>query len=159
MQEKGEKSEEEDYRLELRAELLNIGGDNNKALKNACRTLREYAAFTDKMRKYTKMMDIEAAAEYTIEECIREDVLREFLTKHRAEVKTVSIFEYDQEKHIRQEREQAWEEGRETGLAEGEKNKLKELIQKKLQKGKTPAQIADELEEEQPIIEELIKNM
>ena len=159
LQEKGEKSEEEDYRLELRAELLNIGGDNNKALKNACRTLREYAAFTDKMRKYTKMMDIEAAAEYTIEECIREDVLREFLTKHRAEVKTVSIFEYDQEKHIRQEREQAWEEGRETGLAEGEKNKLKELIQKKLQKGKTPAQIADELEEEQPIIEELIKNM
>lgn len=104
-------------------------------------------------------MDIGAAADCTIEECIREDVLREFLTKHRAEVRTVSIFEYDQEKHIRQEREQAWEEGRETGLAEGEKNKLKELIQKKLQKGKTPAQIADELEEEQTIIEELIKDM
>lgn len=41
LQEKGGKSEEEDYRLELKAELLNIGGDNNKALKNACRTLRE----------------------------------------------------------------------------------------------------------------------
>lgn len=103
LQEKGGKSEEEDYRLELKAELLNIGGDNNKALKNACRTLREYAVFTDKMRKYTKTMD---------------------------------IFEYDQEKHIRQEREQAWEEGRETGLAEGEKNKLKELIQKNSRKGK-----------------------
>lgn len=142
---------EKDYRLELKAELLNICGDNNKALKDACRTLREYAIFTDKMRKYTKTMDIEAAAERTIEECIREDILREFLTKHRAEVRAVSIFEYDQEKHIRQEREQAF--------AEGEKNKLNELIRKKLQKGKTPAQIADELEEEQTVIEEFIKNM
>ena len=153
----------EDYSLELKAELLNICGDNNKALKDACRTLREYTAFTDKMRKYTKMMDIKAAAERTIEECIREDILREFLTKHKAEVRTVSIFEYDQEKHIRQEREQAWEEGRESGFAEGEaageKNKLNEQIQKKLQKGKTPAQIADELEEEQTVIEKLINNM
>lgn len=150
---------EKDYRLELKAELLNICGDNNKALKEACRTLREYAIFTDKMRKYTKTMDIETAAERTIEECIREDILREFLTKHRAEVRAVSIFEYDQEKHIRQEREQAWEEGRDSGFAEGEKNKLNELIQKKLRKGKTPAQIADELEEEQTVIEEFIKNM
>lgn len=142
---------EKDYRLELKAELLNICGDNNKALKDACRTLREYAIFTDKMRKYTKTMDIETAAERAIEECIREDILREFLTKHRAEVRTVSIFEYDQEKHIRQEREQAF--------AEGEKSKLNELIQKKLRKGKTPAQIADELEEEQTVIEEFIKNM
>lgn len=153
----------EDYSLELKAELLNICGDNNKALKDACRTLREYTAFTDKMRKYTKTMDIKAAAERTIEECIREDILREFLTKHKAEVRTVSIFEYDQEKHIRQEREQAWEEGRESGFAEGEaageKNKLNEQIQKKLQKGKTPAQIADELEEEQTVIEKLINNM
>ena len=53
-----------------------------------------------------------------------QDILREFLTKHKAEVRTVSIFEYDQEKHIK-------------------------LVQKKLLRGKTPAQIADELEEEQ----------
>ena len=86
---------EKDCRLELKAELLNICGDNNKALKDACHTLREYAAFTDKMRKYAKVMDITAAAELTIEECIKENILREFLMKHRAEVKTVSIFEYD----------------------------------------------------------------
>ena len=153
------KTEESDYRLELKAELLNICGDNNKALKDACRTLREYAIFTDKMRIYAKKMDIEAAAERTIEECIRENVLREFLEKHKAEVIKVSIFEYDQEKHIRQEREQAWEEGREAGIAEGKAAGLTELIQKKLRKGKTVAQIADELEEEQAVIEELIKRI
>ncbi|HJA99867.1 MAG TPA: transposase, partial [Candidatus Mediterraneibacter merdavium] len=168
-----------DFKLELKAELLNICGDNNKALKEACRTLREYAVFTDKMRKYTKTMDIQAAAERTIEECIQEDILREFLTKHRAEVRTMSIFEYDQEKHMRQEREQAWEEGREAGLAEGEakgkaagiaegkaagftegeRNKLSEQIQKKLRKGKTVAQIADELEESPEVIKELLEKI
>ena len=158
---------EEECKLELRAELLNICGDNNKALKEACRTLREYAVFTDKMRKYTKVMDIEAAAERTIEECIRQDILREFLTKHKAEVRTVSIFEYDQEKHIKLERKQAWEEGREAGITEGratgrlegEKLLLTKQIQKKLLRGKTPAQIADELEEEQSVIEELMKEI
>ena len=156
-----------DFKLELKAELLNICGDNNKALKEACRTLREYAVFTDKMRKHTKTMGIEAAAERTIEECIQEDILREFLTKHRAEVRTVSIFEYDQEKHMRQEREQAWEEGlaegeargKAAGLAEGGQNKLLELIEKKLQKGKTTAQIADELEETEDVIERMIKSI
>lgn len=154
---------EKDCRLELKAELLNICGDNNKALKDACHTLREYAAFTDKMRKYAKVMDIAAAAELTIEECIKENILREFLMKHRAEVKTVSIFEYDQEKHIRLEREQAWEEGRESriaeGMAKGEQQKLIDLIQKKLQKGESVAQMADELEETEAVIEELIRSI
>ena len=39
----------------------------------------------------------------------------------------MSIYEYDQEKHMRQDREASWEEGRES--------LLKELIQKKLAKG------------------------
>ncbi|HJB00536.1 MAG TPA: hypothetical protein H9780_05185, partial [Candidatus Mediterraneibacter merdavium] len=140
-----------DFKLELKAELLNICGDNNRALKEACRTLREYAVFTDKMRKYTKTMDIEAAAERTIEECIQEDILREFLTKHRAEVRTVSIFEYDQEKHMRQEREQAWEDGWEA--------RITKQIKIKLKKGKTIPEIAEELEEEETAIREIVEKL
>lgn len=77
----------------------------------------------------------------------------------------MSIFEYDQEKHIKLERKQAWEEGREAGITEGratgrlegEKLLLTKQIQKKLLRGKTPAQIAEELEEERPVIEDIIK--
>ena len=58
--------------------------------------------------------------------CIAEDVLKDFLMKHREEAKAMSIFEYDQEKHIRQEREEAWEEGRASGLQEGRASGLKE---------------------------------
>lgn len=144
----------EEYKLELEAELLNICGENNAALKEGCRTLREYAVFTDKMRRNAKTMNVEEAADQTIEECIREGVLKDFLTKHRAEVKTVSIFEYDQEKHIRMEREQAWEDG----IIEGERRSKLSLIKKKLAKGKSIAQIADELEEE-AVIRELANSI
>lgn len=143
----------EEYKLELEAELLNIYGENNAALKEGCRTLREYAVFTDKMRRNAKTMNVEEAADQTIEECIREGVLKDFLTKHRA--KTVSIFEYDQEKHIRMEREQAWEDG----IIEGERRSKLSLIKKKLAKGKSIAQIADELEEEEAVIRELANSI
>ena len=92
---------------------------------------------------------MEDAVERAICECIKEGVLKEFLEKHRAEAKAMSIFEYDQEKHIRMEREEAWEEGRregrESGLREGEEKAL--LLAKRIfklaQAGKTPKEIAE----------------
>ena len=98
-----------------------------------------------------------------ITECIQEGILKNFLVKNRTEAKNVSIYEYDQEKHLRQEREDAWEDGRKYGLAEGERigrdENRKELIQKKLQKGKTISEIADALEESEAEIQRLIEEM
>ena len=96
------------------------------SLKEACRTLKDYAVYTDKIRLYSKEQTLEEAVEKAINECIAENVLKDFLTKHRAEAKAMSIFEYDQEKHIRQEREEAWEEGRTSGLKEGRASGMKE---------------------------------
>ena len=119
-----------DPKLELEALMLNISGKNNSRLKDACRALKDYAVYTDKIRLYTKKQPLAEAVERAIDECIAEDVLKDFLMKHRAEAKAMSIFEYDQEKHIRQEREEAWEEGhaegRASGLKEGRKSGLKE---------------------------------
>ena len=100
--------------------ILNITGENNRELKAVCRTLREYAIYTDKIRQYTEEMSLEEAVDRAIRECIHEDVLREFLENHRMEARAMSIFEYDQEKHMRQEREAAWKEGRRSGMEEGE---------------------------------------
>ena len=86
--------------LELTAVMLNISGKHNRKLKEACRTLREYAIYTDKVREYAEEMDLADAVERAIRECIAEGVLKDFLEKHRAEAKEMSIFEYDQEKHI-----------------------------------------------------------
>lgn len=54
------------------------------------------------------------------------------------------------------EREEGREEGFAEGLSQGAANKLKEMVQKKLARGKSPEQIADELEEELPTIQKLI---
>ena len=95
--------------------------------------------------------------------------------KNRREAKNVSIYEYDQEKHIRQEREEAWEAGEKAGREAGEKagweagekagretgqmDKLQELIQKKLAKGKTIPEIAEILEEDEDTIRRLAEEM
>ena len=50
-----------------------------------------------------------------MEECIRDNVLAEFLRNNRAEAMKVSIYEYDEEKTMRQMREEGRQEGREEG--------------------------------------------
>lgn len=94
------------------------------------------------------------AVERAIEECIQEGILKEFLEKNRVEAKNMSIFEYDQEKHIKQEREAAWEEGKKAG----ERDMLLKLAEKKLRKGKTIAEIAEELEESEKTIKEILES-
>lgn len=66
-------------------------------------------------RKYTEEMPLEAAVERAICECIKEGILAEFLSKNRAEAKRMSIYEYDEERHMRQTREEGYEDGYEKG--------------------------------------------
>ena len=138
--------------LDLKVLMLNVNQGHNPELMEVCHTLWEYAEYTGRVRKYAKEQPIAEAVERAITECIREGILKEFLEKNRREAKNVSIYEYDQEKHIRQEREEAWEAGEHSG----EEKKLKELIQKKLAKGKTIPEIAEALEEDEDVIRRLI---
>ena len=103
-------------------------------------------------------LELEEAVERAIKECIQEGILKEFLEKNRAEAKNMSIFEYDQERHIKQEREEAWEEGRKEGKKAGERDVLLKLAEKKLRKGKTRAEIAEELEESEKTIKEILES-
>ena len=129
-------------KLELQAVMLNISGDNNTGLKEACRTLKEYAIYTNKIRKYTKSMALSDAVERAINECIAEGVLEEFLKKHKAEAKEMSIFEYDQEKHMKQEREAAWEDGHSAGIEEGRAAEAKATAKRLSAMGMTIENIA-----------------
>ena len=142
-------------KLELEATLLNISGSNNQKLKEACRTLGEYAIYTDKIRNYTETMELSEAVDRAMDECIREDVLREFLMKHRAEARAMSIFEYDQERHMQQEREAGIEKGRRIGLAEGEEQLLRRQVQKNLSRGMSISEIAEVLDETEERIREI----
>ncbi|HJB95850.1 MAG TPA: hypothetical protein H9765_09595 [Candidatus Mediterraneibacter intestinigallinarum] len=146
---------EEKPKLELEATLLNISGTNNRKLKEACRTLRDYAIYTDKIRGYTEAMELPEAVDRAINECIEEDVLRDFLMEHKAEARAMSIFEYDQERHMQQEREAGIEKGRRIGLAEGEGQLLRRQVQKNLARGMSFAEIAEVLDETEERIREI----
>ena len=54
--------------------------------------------------------------EYAIDDCIRNQILTDFLRKNRAEVLHTVLFAYDQEEHIRMEKEESLEEGLEKGI-------------------------------------------
>ena len=71
-------------------------------------------------------MSSEEAVERAITECIAEGILREFLIKNRAEAKAVSIYEYSEEEHIRMEREDAFEDGKKTGIEQEKINTARE---------------------------------
>ena len=120
-----------------------------------CKSLKDYSEYTARVREYAQVKPVEEAVEQAISECIQEGIMAEFLKQNRAEAKQVSIYEYDEEKHMRQEREASWEEGWTTGRME----LLKELIQKKLSKGMSVSEIAIELEEEEALISELIQEL
>ena len=164
--------------LELMAVMYNVNRSHNKALMEASRTLRDYAEYVYRVRKYAEETTLEEAVERAITECIREGILKDFLEKHRAEAKSVSIFEYDEEEHMRQEREQFWNkgmrEGRRQGIQEGiqrglemgkaqlmqsEQKLLWNPVQKKLEKGKSISQIAEELESTEEEIQKVIERI
>ena len=93
---------------------------------DACHTLKEYAQYVEQVRIYAKEMSFPEAVEKAIDYCIKNGILSDFLSKNRAEAIEVSIFEYDEEKHMKSEREWAYNNGHEDGLAEGKQLGIKE---------------------------------
>ncbi len=139
--------------LELTVIVLNINQGHNKELLQACRTLNDYAVYTARVRMYARETDLESAVERAITECIDEGILADFLRKNRAEVKRVSIYEYDYEKHMRQEREENFEAGREDGLAEG----ICAFIRLARRQGMSDALLREELHKEFSVSEQMIE--
>ena len=120
-----------DPNLELKVITLNINEGYNKDLMEQCRILREYAQYVAKVREYAKEMELDAAVEQTIKECIREGILVEFLRRNKSEVVAMSIFEYDkeeEEKKLRKaEYEYGFDSGYDSGYETGEMQKAKEV--------------------------------
>ena len=108
--------------LELKVLVLNINKGYNNDLMDKCKTLREYMIYTSTVRKYSESLPLSEAVDRAISECIRAGVLKDFLEKNKAEVRSVSIFEYDEEKHMRNVQLQGEKIGEKRGFEIGEKH-------------------------------------
>lgn len=128
----------EENALELVVIQLNINPGFHEQLKKECKALGEYMLYVEKIRYYQQKYELEQAVEYAINECIKEGILKAFLEKQRAEAKAMSIFEYDQEKHMEMERKENFQAGLSQGMASAllvmleKKGDLPEVLVKKI---------------------------
>ena len=109
----------EEPELELRVHVLNINFGKNKKLMNQCKVLKEYMQYVDRVRIHQRSMELSAAVERAVDECIREGILSDFLSRNRSEAIKMSIFECDEEEIMRGIREDVFEHGMEKGRSEG----------------------------------------
>lgn len=105
---------------ELRVQIYNINHGHNAALMEKCPLLASYAEFTAVCRHYlAQKLEKRDAYARAIDYCIKHDILKEFLRKHRAEVIGMLLTDFDAEKYERTIRQEGLEEGIEQGIEEG----------------------------------------
>lgn len=123
----------ENAALACRAVVLNINLGYNADILEKCKRLKEYAQFIAKIREFLELQcTIAFAVEQAMDACIKEGILEEILRNHREEVRSMLLTEYDEQAHIKNEREIAYEDGREEGIKEGIKEgeaRLSKLLQ------------------------------
>lgn len=124
--------------LELVVEVININPGNNQELLDGCKPLREYVLYIEKIREYVVEMPIEQAVARAVDECIAEGILADFLKQNKAEAIAMSIFEYDQEAHMKLVRQEGYDEG----IAAGKVESILELL---IELGDIPAELQEKI--------------
>ena len=142
--------------VEVTVQLLNINYGCNQELLEKCQKLMEYSRFIALVRvksdmlteEYKKEIFAEAVA-LAIDEAIRDNVLKDILSKNMAEVTDMLLTEFDEKAYIEGVKKQSYEEGEAIGEARGEE-KLARLVVELKKRGRVEdiAKVTDESERE-----------
>ena len=110
---------------EWTATMIDINYGENKELLLKCKKLGEYSYFVESVRKhYSINNNFPVAVDEAVKECIDKGILADFLKKHIAEVRTVLLTEFDEErdyKIIAEGYKELWKE-------EGRKDIIKTML-------------------------------
>jgi len=138
--------------IELTCKVYNINYGKNQELLAACPFLKEYMIFVDYVRENHRANgyeDLEHSIEMAIDRCLKEDVLREFLTEHRMEVVKVMRLDYTFDRQLALEREdsraEGLEEGREEGRRKGREEGRRKGREEGLEEGRKEGRIEGEI--------------
>ena len=133
--------------LECTAVVLNINYGHNQQILKSSRKLYEYAYLVNEVRQgLNQGLKLEAAVDRAVDECINHDILKGFLLKHREEVRELILSEYDEELHIKSEKQISFEEGKAEGIAEGKAKGIAEGIAEGKAKGIAEGKIEENIE-------------
>ena len=131
--------------FEWTATMINLNKGKNDSLLAKCKVLSDYMYLIGLIKKYQKTMEFADAVDKAVVECIENDVLADFLIRHRAEVKDVCITEFDEKAFVNGIRE------------EGCQNEQIRIVKNMLSQSKTGPEIADLLALPLEEVENLIK--
>ena len=90
-------------------------------LSDAYYTEEKDMLYVERVRKYAGQPDmtLDEAVRRAVDECIKENILADFLRKNRAEAIHMSIFEYDEERELALLRKDEYNDGHEKGRKAG----------------------------------------
>ena len=118
--------------LELTVKIININQQNHHPLLKNCKTMYEYTIFVETVRRWKKT-DPQKGFQKAIEECIANDILRDYLKRKTKEVLNMLLAEYDYETDIAvqraEEREIAFAEGISQGVYQNKLETAKNLAE------------------------------
>ena len=106
--------------LELKVKIYNINDFNNEAMIKKSISLNNYCVFVDNVTEREALgMTRKEAIEETIDYCIENNIMRDYLLEKRKEVVDMVNFEFNLRDAKEAWQEEAREEGHSEGLAEG----------------------------------------
>ncbi len=163
--------------IELTVTVYNINPDNNTQLLEKSEVLRGYMIFVNRVRENLEHQkkiaqnaseydeaayeeDLEKAINEAIDYCVKHHIMEEFFRENRNEVTKSMVLDYTWERREELIRAEEYEDGKREGLeigrAEGERERDRFLINRWLQKGKTVAEIAEDLGKSEEYVESLM---
>jgi hypothetical protein len=126
--------------LELTVRVVNINEGRNEDIVRKCETLNGYVIFIGKIRSYLKAdMNLTEAVTAAVKDCIRENILADFLKSNSSEVINMLTMEFDIDRArvvwMQEAKEEGFEEGRQEGHQVGLQVGHQEGRQEGLQEG------------------------
>lgn len=171
--------------IELTVTVYNINPDNNTQLLEKSEVLRSYMIFVNRVRENLEHQkkiaqnapeydeaayeeELEVVINEAIDYCVKHHIMEEFFRENRNEVTKSMVLDYTWERREELIRAEEYEDGKREGLeigraegekrgrAEGERERDRFLINRWLQKGKTVAEIAEDLGKSEEYVESLM---
>ena len=144
-----------DRDFEWTATMYNLNRGNNEDLLSKCKPLADYMTLINYINEYVREDNsLELAVDMAVDRCIKENVLKEFLLKHKAEVKDMVITEYNEEVFVNGIRN----EGYEDGIAQGKELGRREGLRQVRSEGQSELVRAVELLRQGKTTDELIES-
>ena len=129
--------------LELSCTVYNLNAPENKELLEKSEVLYGYTFFVNRVNANKENgMELEQAIDEAIDTCTRENILKDFFGTYKNEVRRIMALDFTFERQIELTKMEYYQDGEKDGQLQN----MISLTVRKLHKGKSVDQIADELE-------------